>query len=135
MVEMWKPIPLAGAKYEVSDWGNVRNCAYTPPRLMQAKYPVQGHKTVRLVHYEHGPRKLSFMSVPRLVAQAFLPPSEHAVLAFKDGDRDNCRADNLEWRARHSEPKKSRRPPAPTISIDAGVFGNEDLHQGAAGDA
>ena len=41
-------------------------------------------------------------SLPKMVAQAFLPPVEGRQFAVcKNGDRTDCRVDNLEWRGRN----------------------------------
>lgn len=89
--EKWAPIKFF-PKYEISNMGNVRKDGGRPKKITvsNAGYNVvflslDGHNYSRMVH--------------RLVAFAFVRKThpDQGFVRFKDGDKANCRADNLEW--------------------------------------
>lgn len=97
MREEWKPIPEFD-NYSVSDMGSVRN--EDTGRMMAKLRNQTGIVNVGLskagVQYKR--------ALAVLVAEAFVP-REGARLTFttpmhRDGDRTNCRAENLLWRPR-----------------------------------
>lgn len=93
--EVWKRIPLDGADYEVSNMGQVRKRGANwtvRPRMHAVGYP-----TVRLVYYDEAlkRKKETVRSLPKLVADAFLPPTKLPLQYFKDGNFFNCAASNI----------------------------------------
>jgi len=89
--EKWAPIKFF-SQYEVSNLGNVRKNGGRAKKLTvsNAGYKVvflslDGSNHSRMVH--------------RLVAFAFVRKThpDQGFVRFKDGDKLNCRADNLEW--------------------------------------
>lgn len=86
--------------YDVSEDGDVYNSFNE--KLLTKTINQQGIPTVALVK-DFIDGKQRRRSVPLLVAKAFLPdpPSEHFNTPIHlDGDRSNCRANNLTWRPR-----------------------------------
>jgi hypothetical protein len=89
--EAWRPIELAGGRYEISDKGRVRGPSgkVLKPTLLQIGYysvalSLRNHTVVR--HYVH-----------RLVAEAFIGPlSDTVVVNHRNGDKLDNRLDNLE---------------------------------------
>ena len=112
MEEIWKAVEGYEGIYEVSNLGRVRSLdqlvpytsrwgtvAYRPTKgkvltqrrihggYMGVLFKVQGHTEMKLVH--------------RLVAAAFVPnPQNLETVNHKDEDKQNNRADNLEWMTR-----------------------------------
>jgi len=104
--EVW--VKVDGIPYMVSIHGRVRSMSSTP-RILRPKYGATGSCVVRLLIPGSG---ISLRSVPKLVADTFLPnPNNLPRLRFKDGNKDNCRADNLEWvdYKRATQKKKPRK--------------------------
>lgn len=94
-IDAW--VPVEGFPgYSVNPLGQVRNDF--SGRLLRPRYNQYG---VPYVGFMKDGKQCS-RSLPRIVAQAFLSPS-NAVFDTPiqlDGDRSNCRADNLMWRPR-----------------------------------
>lgn len=92
--ELWAPIPYY-SHFEVSNYGRVRRDGN---RIMKHGLNNMGYHHVWLC--EQGIPTAH--QVHRLVAFAFVKKRdpEMAWVGFKDGDRENLRADNLEWRLR-----------------------------------
>lgn len=91
--------------YSVNPLGNVRNDL--SKRLLAPRYNQYGVPYVGLMRdWEQCIR-----SLPKLVARAFLPkPSPIFDTPVQiDGDRSNCRADNLMWRPRWYAVKYNRQ--------------------------
>lgn len=90
--ERWASIPYY-THYEVSNFGRVRRDGY---KIMKHGKNSMGYWHVWLC--EEG--NLQSHQVHRLVAFAFVRKRDPnmAWVGFKDGNRDNMRADNLEWR-------------------------------------
>lgn len=92
-MEEWKIIPIAPC-YEASSLGRVRNRnsgAVLSPSLRKDGYYQVGLR-------EGQPKRL-FRKISQLVGEAFLGvrPFEKAVVAHKDGSRDNDKPENLYW--------------------------------------
>lgn len=91
----WKPVE-GFPGYSINSLGQV--CRDSTGRLLIPRYNQYGVPYVGLMRdWEQCIR-----SLPRLVARAFLPrPNEIFDTPVQiDGDRSNCRADNLMWRPR-----------------------------------
>ena len=99
---IWKEIQQG--PYEVSDQNQIRRFevidkdtgivkCYKPLKMYQ-----NGNDTisVNIVNYNHKVQKLQFA---RLVAEAFnIPnPMGYRYVGYKDGNRNNCSPENLEW--------------------------------------
>lgn len=95
--ERWEPIEDFPS-YEVSNLGRVRHTR--SGNIKGISLNQQGISNVHLAE----PTKYRRRSVALLVAKAFLPePSPHyssPTPIHRDGDKQNCRADNLMWRPR-----------------------------------
>lgn len=104
MEEVWKPIEGTDGKYEVSNLGRVMSKMQRNPRIMPQTIQRSGYHYVML----HVNNKPTCRRVHRLVAQAFLPnPDNMKEVNHKDGNKDNNRADNLEWCTRSHNVKHS----------------------------
>jgi hypothetical protein len=79
--------------YEVSNLGNVRQV--TSDVLKATHVCKKGFKKVQLQIKNHKNNRCSY-SIHNLVARAFIPDcSPRKTILFLDGDKGNCRADNL----------------------------------------
>lgn len=82
-------------RYEVSSEARVRNSK--SGRILKSSINKKGYKQVSL--HDNGSqytRKLS-----RIVAETFHPGEHEGMdVTFRDGDRINCRANNVEWKTR-----------------------------------
>ena len=110
--EVW--VKVEGIPYEASTHGRVRSMSSTP-RILRPKYGATGSCVVRLCVKGRG---ISLRSLPKMVADAFVPnPNNLPRLRFKDGNKDNCRADNLEWvdYAYATQKKKPRKKSEKTL--------------------
>lgn len=104
MEEIWKPIPGYEGYFEASTQGQIRSvdriakgrwgAAKRKSRILtpnntgngyqQVKFSIDGNKSQPLVH--------------RLIAETFIPnPNNLPQVNHKDGNKENNRADNLEW--------------------------------------
>lgn len=96
----WVDVPGFAGRYQVSDEGAVRSCAWGRWLILRPALTAAGYATVHLrpasgkgrTHYVH-----------RLVAEAYLPnPEQKRTVNHKNGLRADNRYSNLEW-ATHSE--------------------------------
>ena len=102
-MEVWKVVPEA-ADYEVSNLGNIR-------RKTDGKSTIPGYPRKKYLNKKTGYLNVT-MTVPgrfkktsktfaahRLVAEAFVDGYEPGYqVHFKNGDKQDCRAENLEWK-------------------------------------
>ena len=89
----WKAIAEFPA-YEVSDDGLVRRNG----RTLKPRVVGKGYYRVQLCRNN----KRKFCAISRLVAQAFLPPSDRPCVAHGNGIKTDNRVSNLRW-ATHKE--------------------------------
>ena len=103
-MEQWKPIEGTDGKYEVSNLGRVRTNGKRPGMLKLTKQK-SGYRYA-MIQLSNGKQKNC--RVHRLVAEHFLPnPDNMKEVNHKDGNKDNNRADNLEWCTRSHNVKHS----------------------------
>lgn len=92
----WKKIE-GFEKYEVSIYGQIRSLDYRLRGIIQELKPAinsAGYRTVNL----YKDLKKHSLKVSRLVAMAFIPnPYNKRCVNHKDCNKENDRADNLEW--------------------------------------
>ena len=98
MIEEWRPISGYEGLYEVSNLGRVRRLTtvngYQAGSIRGGTPNAHGHFSLALS--KRGDHRAYF--VHRLVAEAFLGPSpEGLCVNHKDGNKQNNRADNLEY--------------------------------------
>lgn len=90
--EKWKPIIGWEDKYEVSNYGNVRNIK----TLKHIIGDINNCGYYRVSLYENGKSKKYFRH--RLVAMHFIDnPNNYEFINHKDGDKSNNAITNLEW--------------------------------------
>lgn len=105
--EVWLPIPGCEATYEISSHGRVRS----RERVVTGRWGGPITKTSKIRnHYldKNGypsislwvDRKRITIRVHKLVAAAFLPPSEFTEVNHKDFDKQNNKVENLEFISR-----------------------------------
>lgn len=88
----WKKIEEPFDLYEVSSEGSVRN-----RKTGKALKPQRNRKGYLKVHL-YGREITKFISVHRLVAEAFIPnPNNLPEVNHKDEDKENNKSSNLEW--------------------------------------
>jgi hypothetical protein len=86
--------------YRISETGNVASSGGRPLRLSKNQY---GVLYVGMMRELDGEREQVKRSIALLVAKTFLPEPDNDRFdtpIHLDGDRSNCRADNLMWRPR-----------------------------------
>lgn len=87
-VEIWKPV-IEG-RYWISNLGNIKN----KKGLLKPNYNASTVGVVLSV----GSGIQRWRSIARMVAEAFLDkPEGSAKLVYLDGDKNNCKAENLKW--------------------------------------
>lgn len=105
MIELWKPLPIAPCKYEVSNKGNVRSITRlvkssvgdglrgVKGRLLKQQMNCNGYKIIAL---SLEGRTKTF-TVHQLVALSFIPEFiKGTMINHKDGNPTNNQIDNLE---------------------------------------
>lgn len=97
MEEIWKDIKGFEGRYMISNLGRVKSMKYrhhNKVEILKEDFKF-GYKRVCLFTKD-GKRKR--IRVHRLVAQAFIPnPNNYSIINHKDENKENNRADNLEW--------------------------------------
>ena len=110
-VETWADVVGYEGQYQVSDYGKVRSLDRAISAVNQAgpyTFQAEGQEISPRLHgkYRHlmvrlfkrGKRRER--ALHRLVAEAFVPGRQSGwIVIHLDGDKRNCRADNLEWRS------------------------------------
>ena len=101
-IETWARIPFNSAWYEVSTLGKVRTIAETP-RYLIPKQNQKGAPTMRIRYTDtEGRKAMAFLSLPKLVADAFpeqVPnPHKLPLLGYRDGNELNCSVTNLYYK-------------------------------------
>lgn len=121
---MIKPVVGFEGLYEVSDTGHIYSLNYRRMRKRQELAQTIGEKGyVRVVLSKN--KTPYTMTVHRIVADAFLPPSDKPTINHKNGVTSDNRVDNLEW-ATHSENHKHAFMVLGKIPINKGKFGGEN---------
>lgn len=92
IMEIWKTIDLA-PKYEVSNLGRIRHKKTLKQRKVKCNSKLYDYIGLSIFN-----GKTKQFRVHRLVALAFIAnPDCHPIVNHIDGDKNNNRADNLEW--------------------------------------
>lgn len=94
-MEAWKDIKGFEGIYQISNMGRVKSFKADPNgRILSIKNSKGDYLNIVLCH---GNKRRS-VKVHRLVAEAFIPnPDNKPEVNHKDGNKQNNRADNLEW--------------------------------------
>lgn len=102
---MWKDIPNFEGQYEVSDNGDVRSVNRIVTDRFGKTYGLKGrilktNKTKNgylLVHLSKN-GQVTPVYIHKIVAKLFVSnPNNLPVVNHKDGNKENCKASNLEW--------------------------------------
>lgn len=127
-MEQWKIIPEANGKYEVSNLGQIRNVGYLDSigRYHAPKVIKQGEKSNGYMICALG-RSIKNKYVHRLVARAFIyTPDTSLHINHKDGNKQNNRADNLEWVTRSQNDLHKKRNIEifryPVLDTETGIY-------------
>lgn len=94
--ERWHEIEILDRKYKISNMGRMMSYVQTVHHFMKPKVNNSGDLSVNI---EYGRRRKPVTIMIGLqVAMAFVDnPNRYKYIRFKDGDKTNCRASNLEW--------------------------------------
>lgn len=92
--EQWKKIEFHEELYQVSSLGRIKSCQRQKERILEQYSNNYGETVVMLTDGEN----LHGIIVGKEVAKAFVPnPNGCRYIRYKDSDKRNCRASNLEW--------------------------------------
>lgn len=94
----WRPV-VGAEHYHVNEYGEVRNGK--TGQILSQVVNVRGFPCVTL--YAEDSRTRYFWQVNKIVATAFVPPSnfgQETSVWHIDGDLTNCRPENLRWESR-----------------------------------
>ena len=117
--EVWRDIKDTNGKYQVSDWGNVRNV-----KSGECLMPALTNSGFLMVSLCISPEKNSVKNVHILVAQTFIPnPYNLREIAHVDGDSFNNHMDNLMWQSTHD--RLSWKKEVRNIVVKCDLRGNE----------
>ena len=106
MIETWRNIAGYNGAYQVSTYGRIRSMKTGKPVLMKLQNNEYGI-SVGLRMQEDISSRLQIKIVAKLVAETFISnPENFKYVDFKDGNRENCRADNLFWCEKTKQMKK-----------------------------
>jgi len=96
--EKWKTIEKTNGLYEISNLGRVKSNWAKTERIMEIQTNNYGDSFVLLTEKEEKNYAFSGILIGKEVAKAFVPnPNGYKYIRFKDGNKKNCRADNIEW--------------------------------------
>ncbi len=94
--EQWLEIENSGGIYQISNTGRILSFRGKTPRYLKPQVNNYGHKIVFLKFSNDFSAHTMVLS--RLVAKAFVEnPHHYKYIRFKDGNKLNCNAENLEW--------------------------------------
>ena len=97
---IWRPVRGFEGKYEVSNLGEVK---YVKTGSLRSAYR-PSHSRTLMVNLMTGHGKVVYMTVAKMVAEAFLPKVYGAPeVGHKDGDLDNNCVTNLYWSSNNSQ--------------------------------
>lgn len=103
--EIWKPVPFDKYKdlYSISNMGRLKsNRKYEDEKIIKPiilrKRKERTETNYFVVNNLHNDTEIFNISIPRVVAEVFVPnPNNYDTIRHLDGDKTNCKADNLEW--------------------------------------
>lgn len=100
--EKWKDISGFVGKYQVSNFGRIRNVHPThgegPDGIRKLQIDRDGYLRITLNWTENKHRYEKFFYIHRLVAKAFVPnPHHYTLVNHKNEIKNDDRASNLEW--------------------------------------
>lgn len=117
MEEEWRPIE-SWPKFSVSNYGNIRN--EQNGKYLKSSFHKRGFVGVNLERDGHR----AYVSLARLVGLAFVEGHFNgAEIGYKDRNRENIRADNLEW-VNHYQNNRWNSGPRGTV-VRQGVVNRE----------
>lgn len=103
--EIWAPVPYENYKelYSISNMGRLKsNRKYENEKIIKPiilrKQKERTETSYFVVNILHNNTETFSISIPKTVAELFVPnPKKYTAIRYLDGDRTNCKADNLEW--------------------------------------
>ena len=94
--ELWKAVPGFEGEYEVSNQGRLKSYKSGKETILKTTPDPRGYRPVLL----SGKTKKRYW-LHRLVAEVWIPnPKNRVEVNHKNGDKKDCRVENLEWVSR-----------------------------------
>lgn len=95
--EQWKVIEKFNGIYEISSLGRVKS-NWGTERILEIQKNNYNDSFVLLMEKGNSNYVFSGILIGKEVAKAFVPnPNNYKYIRFKDGNKQNCRAENIEW--------------------------------------
>lgn len=92
--EIWKPLSGFEGRYEISNFGNIKNVKRNS--IVKTHIDAHGYQSCTLRYV--GDKKSHTVKVHRAIALAFIPnPNDYPIINHKDGNKLNNSIENLEW--------------------------------------
>lgn len=96
MIEEWKVINLYGKEYTVSNMGIILSCKTHKP--LKGYFSTSGYKYILVKEYKENKTLYHHIKIHRIIAMLFIEnPNNYTCVNHIDGNKENNRADNLEW--------------------------------------
>ncbi len=96
-IEIWKDIKGFEGKYQISNFGNVKNLNYYRKGIVKILKPIKHNSGYNAINLSFKGKNKQYL-IHRLVAETFIPnPNKYEFVNHKDENKRNNKVENLEW--------------------------------------